>query len=78
MKRDFTEIFCIVDDFIKNCDEKMLTIESSKNKPGPKGSLNISEIVTIIIGFHNSGADCFKNYYNMIILKDHQEDFALA
>jgi hypothetical protein len=77
MKRDFTAIFCFVDDFIKNYNQDLVAINSSKTKTGPKSSLNLSEVVTILIGFHQSSLDCFKHYYLEIILPCHSDDFAL-
>jgi hypothetical protein len=41
MKRDFTEIFCFVDDFIKDYDQNLVAVNSSKRKTGPKNSLNL-------------------------------------
>ena len=39
--------------------------------------MSSSETLTIIIGFHQSTSDCFKNYYIHVILADHQNDFRL-
>lgn len=78
MKRDFTAIFCFVDDFIQNYDQDSVAINSRKKKTGPKNSLNLSEVVTILIGFHQSSFDCFKHYYQEIILQHHFDDFRLV
>lgn len=78
MKRDFTAIYCLIDDIIKNYDQSLTTIASSKKKVGPKNSLNTSEVITILIGFYQSSSDCFKNYYKNIILPYHQNDFRLV
>ena len=58
MKKDFTAIFCFVDDFIKNYDQNLVAVNSRKKKTGPRSSLNLSEVVTILIGFHQSSLDC--------------------
>ncbi|MGX6959779.1 MAG: hypothetical protein ACIPMY_00655 [Rickettsia endosymbiont of Pentastiridius leporinus] len=52
MTRDFTALFCFVDDFFKEFDKNILVINSSKTKPGPKNSLTKSEVLTILIGFY--------------------------
>ncbi len=78
MKKDFTAIYCFVDDFIKNYDQNSLAINSSKTKTGPKVSLSLSEVATILIGFHQSSTDCFKNYYLKIISSYHRDDFHLV
>jgi hypothetical protein len=68
MQRDFTKLYCFVDDFIKNFEQNITTINSSKSKPGIINYLTISEILTILIGFYQSSFDCFKNYYKQMIL----------
>lgn len=78
MKTDFTELYCKIDDFIKNYEQNLLAIASCKSKTGPKNSLSVSEILTIIIGYHNLLTDCFKNYYTRIILLYHRADFKLV
>jgi hypothetical protein len=78
MKRDFTALFCFVDDFIKEFDKNTPAINNRKTKPGPKNSLTKSEVLTILIGFYQSSSDCFKNYYKYIILPFHHKDFKLV
>lgn len=78
MKMDFTELYCNIDNFIKNYEQNLLAITSCKAKTGPKNSLSISEVLTIIIGYHNSSIDCFKNYYTKVILPLHYNDFKLV
>jgi hypothetical protein len=46
MKMDFTEIYCYVDDFFKELDNKMGLIANSRNKTGCQSRLNRSEIIT--------------------------------
>ncbi|MDJ0500529.1 MAG: hypothetical protein PX483_06665, partial [Nostocales cyanobacterium LE14-WE4] len=75
MKMDFTEIYCHVDDFLKELDNKTGLIANNNNKTGCQGRLNRSELITIIIGYWQSSYDCFKNYYLKQIWIYHQRDF---
>ena len=50
MKIDFSEIFCHVDDCLKELDNKTNSITNKNNKPGCNSRLNRSEILTIVIG----------------------------
>ena len=54
MKMDFTEIYCHVDDFLKELDNKTGLIANNNNKTGCQGRLNRSELITIIIGYWKS------------------------
>lgn len=78
MKRDFTELFYLVDNFVKNLDNNVLGIANDKSKPGVVNYLNTSEISTILIGFYQSSFDCFKHYYKEVILVEHTKDFKLV
>ncbi len=78
MKKDFTSIYCFVDDFIQNLNSNLSVINSSKSKPGVSNYLSISEVLTIIIGYYYSCCDCFKHYYTEVIMHDHTEDFKLV
>ena len=78
MKRDFTKLYCFVDDFIKNSEYNSLTIVSCKSKTGVSNYLNKSEVLTILIGFYQSSFDCFKNYYKQQIVAEHRDDFKLV
>ena len=78
MKKDFTTLYCFVDDFIKKFEQDTAAIVSSKSKPGIINYLTTSEILTILIGFYESSFDCFKNYYKRMILVDHNNDFRLV
>ncbi len=75
---DFTELYCNIDDYLKNNQQNLLAITSCKAKTGPRNSLSISEVLTILIGYHKSSFDCFKNYYIKTILLYHQRDFKLV
>lgn len=78
MKRDFTKLYCFVDDFMKDFKLHKAVINSSKSKPGLMNYLTTSEVLTILIGFHQSSFDCFKHYYKEVILIDHSNDFQLV
>ena len=54
MEKDFTAIYCFVDDFIKSLASNFSTITSRKSKPGISNYLSISEVLTIIIGYYDS------------------------
>lgn len=64
------ELFCDVDDYCQAFEhklaEKMLEIDSQvggKKKPGPKAGLSGSEVMTLLIHFHQSSYRNFKAYY---------------
>ena len=78
MKRDFTELFCFTGGFIKNFKSEILPINNCKSRPGPRCKLNKSEVMTIILGYPESGFDCFKNYYEQDILEKYNDDFELV
>lgn len=62
---DLTTLYCNVDDFWKefrNEWEKHL-IDSGKKKRGPEPELSISEMMTIVILFHQSNYRTFKHFY---------------
>jgi len=48
---DFTEIYCHIDDFLKELDNRIGLIGNNSNKTGCQSMLNRSEIITIIIGY---------------------------
>ena len=60
-----TKIFCDVDDFMKEFEElykqKLLEDKSKKSKLNSK--LSMSEIMSIVIYFHNYGNRTFKDFY---------------
>lgn len=65
---DRTELYCSIDDFWKSFKEEWdkHLINSSKTKRGPEPELTISEMMTIIILFHQSNFRTFKYYYNFV------------
>ncbi len=71
------EIFSDVDDFclfFKPCWEKLL-LKSGLRQRRRKGNLSLSEIMTIMIHFHQSGYRTFKGYYLKHVQKYLSEDF---
>ena len=78
MQQDFTAIYCLVDDFIKDLQGNLPAISSSKSKPGVCNYLSASEVLTIIIGYYESCCDCFKHYYQEVIMRYHTKDFKLV
>lgn len=79
MLYDFTELFCFVDDFcgmfVPWWDKQLMC--SGLIKRNRKCHIHLSEIVTIVIGFHKSGMKCFKSYY-CYLLSHHGRDFNLV
>ena len=60
-------LFVSVDDFCIAYDNYIQSSqlgEQTRQRPGPKPRLSLSEIMTIIIHFHQSGYREFKTYYN--------------
>lgn len=71
------ELFCDVDDF---ClwfarSARWYALGPAKNKRGPKPTLVLSEIMTIIIHFHQSRYRDFKAYYTRYVLVHLRSEF---
>jgi len=62
---DLTTLYCQVDDFWKSfqneCEQHL--IDSGKGQRGPEPELSISEMMTIVILFHQSNYRTFKHFY---------------
>lgn len=60
-----TELYCNVDDFWKSFKQEWdkHLIDSGKPKRGPEPGLTISEMMTIVILFHQSDYRTFKHFY---------------
>lgn len=71
MKSIVTEIFCFVDEFVKNFESELtkMMIESGekKRKPTNKTIMSMSEIITILIMYSFSYSKNFKYYYLLFI-----------
>ena len=60
------EIFCMADDFCKFFDAMMAkyTVKDARKRPYHRScSLSKSEVMLIMILFHNSGYRCLKHFY---------------
>ncbi len=66
---DVTTLFCLVDDQCKLLDAELtarLALDSRK-RPGPKPRMSPSEMVTILVLFHQSSYRHFKAFYTQCI-----------
>ena len=72
---DITKLFCSVDDFWKifqlHWNKNQITYKSSR---GPTCNLSMSEIMTIMILFHQSNFRTFKHFY-FFLLKNYKKEF---
>jgi len=70
-KKMLTKIFCEIDDFMKtfeaNYKSKLLTEENKDNFKNSK--LSMSEIMTIVVFYHNYGNRTFKDFYTKTVQK---------
>lgn len=62
---DLTTLYCLVDDFWKvfRAEWEKHLLDSRKSNRGPESELSISEMMTIIILFHQSNYRTFKHFY---------------
>ena len=65
MNIDYDSLFCFVDDFYKGFEPwyKKSLISSCTKKRNRECKMSLSEIITILIAFHQSGMACFKYFY---------------
>lgn len=65
MNIDYDTLFCFVDDFCKGFENwyKKSLLTSGLRKRNRPSSMSLSEIMTILIAFHQSGMACFKYFY---------------
>lgn len=70
------ELFCTVDDFcnwfLPEMNKKLIATKNQRNR---RGRMSTSEIMTILIHFHQSGYRNFKWYYTKHVLKNLQSEF---
>jgi hypothetical protein len=62
---DYDTLFCFVDDFCKGFEpwyKKQLLSDGSRKRIR-SGNLTLSEILTILLAYHQSGMACFKFFY---------------
>ena len=66
---DILELFCSVDDFCQSFESgwKCQLVESSGRKRSRDSALSLSEVMTIIIKFHQSNFRTFKHYYKNLL-----------
>lgn len=71
------EIFCHVDDFCQQFEPKweQSQLETGKRKRIRKSRMSLSEIMTIIIHFHQSNYRTFKAYYLQHVCKHLRREF---
>ena len=70
------ELFCEVDDFHKRFTQEMASKQlDNGSRRGPACRLSQSEIMTIMIHFHESGYRTFKDYYQKHVLKQLGSEF---
>ncbi len=68
---NFTEIFCLADDFCKyfSTELKKHQISNGKVHRNKPGRLSDAEIITILILFHSMGFKCLKHFYTQYVCK---------
>lgn len=73
------ELFCDVDDFALTLQKEVnrQQIGAAKSR-GPKCRMSLSEVMTILILFHQSGFRCFKWFYKRQVLKQMRSEFPKA
>lgn len=72
------ELFCDVDDFCQAFEPWLAKqqLEGSRgSKRGPQPRLSKSEIMTIVIHFHQAGYKTFKNYYQKHVCQELRKEF---
>jgi len=72
---DLVELFCSIDDFWKTFKSEWDShlIENQPCKRGPEAELTTSEMMTIVVLFHQSGYRTFKHFYMHVQQNLHQE-----
>ena len=75
---DYDTLFCFVDDFCQSfCvwwEKRLLEGYRKKKLRNRSTHLTLSEILTIMIAYHESGYRCFKDYYRFV-LSHHRLEF---
>lgn len=70
------ELFCDVDDFCRSFEAQVQEQQLPKGKRrGPSASLSSSEIMTIMIHFHQANYRDFKHYYQNHVCKTLYDEF---
>lgn len=71
-------LFVSVDDFCMVYQEYVQSVQlesQTGQRPGPKPRLSLSEVMSIIIHFHQSGYREFKDYYQKEVIKHLRSEF---
>ena len=65
---DLTTLFCSVDDFWTLFEKQWAKrlLGSGKSRTGPEPELSMSEMMTIVILFHQSNFRTFKHFYSLV------------
>ena len=73
---DWVELFCDVDDFCQDFEPhwRQRLIAEGERQRRRESQLVLSEVLTILIGFHQSGFRTFKAYY-LDLLWHHRAEF---
>ena len=69
------ELFCEVDDFCYEFEAWLQPKQLAGGKPGPKQRLSTSEIMTLVIHFHQEGYRDFKHYYQNHVVQHLAAEF---
>ena len=69
------EMFCDVDSFCVSTPKQSASHQIGKGKRGPQASLCLSEIMTIMIHFHQSHYRDFKAYYCDYVCQQLRSEF---
>ena len=77
MNIDYNSLFCFVDDFCKGFENqyKKTLITNGIRKRNKPCKMILSEIITILIAFHQSGMSCFKYFY-LQLMRNHRNLFS--
>jgi Transposase DDE domain len=69
MDIDYDILFCFVDDFCRGFEPWYLRqlLRDGSKKRNRSGHLSLSEILTIILAYHQSGMACFKFFYMTLL-----------
>ena len=73
MNIDYDTLFCFIDDFCKGFEPwyRRQLIRDGSKKRNRSGQLSLSEIMTILLAYHQSGMACFKFFYMTLLqIKD--------
>lgn len=75
---DYDVLFCFVDDFSKAFvgwwQKMLLQGDGERKKRNRATRLHLSEIITIMLAYHESGYRCFKDYYGFVMFH-HRKEF---